>query len=473
MACESFPLFAQLPYHLREQIWHLAMAVMSPRAHAFTLFSFRRDAFSAPLQYGLLESGCQDDFHGLAPPGEYHPAGSVGRGSTWEPMPPAAYRAHMNVWDSCREAREIMQRDLGALDWHDRRARSLAGPLTPRDEAAPVVWRFLADDHCQPFLAFPKHDLFYLRPFDFATIEWRELNCCLWILQLGVRHVALEYDPAWAMRSPQPLSATDYDRSSYDHFGPEQCAEMLISGLLDRTAHLWFIHCGLTLSSPVAPNPQRHIFPSAGHTFVEVLSTDACQSVSRDGIDIFDYVRGLAYAMHVICTPPLQPPPKIVVLACLDYISTRKHPTFLHRHLISSWCCHSRLLGCKRTLGIPLLSESGERCPRRKVTAPSGNTCGVFHPTVIIFWPGFRQDLRVLLWFASSSFGKFATDLLGSKADFRAATWAYCAKGISTTHFTAFCNHYIRLREETTHDTSPGGDNSYQGREELARNWDW
>ncbi|KAI0008541.1 hypothetical protein F4779DRAFT_628425 [Xylariaceae sp. FL0662B] len=305
MTAQTFFPFARLPTELREQIWNYALQPTQPRAQFFTLFNLEPDETAVD---SLSRSGVHFGHRDVALPSyKYGLAAPRGRGSTapsWIDCNPSSYMFDSGLWDACRESREIIRKRHTLRNWWDlmeeHQAESWSimqshGP-TPIDDIH-TVGTFTAGGERRTLAISPRSDLLCLQPFDFDNISWDRVGDCVILFSLGVRHVALEYNPTWgveAVRSQdlhwKARPGECFQDTKYQELG---CVGGAATKSMLWARHLWFIDYGIHRSSGGAGHSEndRQVFYGMGCRFVEIRRGDPEWEISaQEGTTIYDFL---------------------------------------------------------------------------------------------------------------------------------------------------------------------------------------
>ena len=328
MAFHTFYPFKRLPAELRHIIWDLAVVSTldrPPGAQFFTLVNMQTDL--ASLSSNDIINGNRNKHYSLAAPQCSGP-----RKLSWAKSNQSAYMCEFGLLGACSESRWRFRRCRSSLDWDTWVSKiKESGAWIDADrvmshelDRLPLEASFCYDGQTQEFTIFPWSDLLCIQPYNFDTIRWEDVKSGNPpIIGMGVRNLALEFDPAWCDYN------IIYQQPCYDKTGPLRCIATAASFDMRWVEHLWFIDYQIRRRPGTrAPEASRQTFAGNSCRFVEVEHGDINWELTT-GMNIFDFIQLLdeslddyfAAEMTGGCSPPSYPryfcgQPSIGVLAC-------------------------------------------------------------------------------------------------------------------------------------------------------------
>ncbi|KAH7023856.1 hypothetical protein EDB80DRAFT_871259 [Ilyonectria destructans] len=281
----TFHRFSELPLELREEIWKLTIRPDRPGVHAFSIYSSKEDEDAIDeMNDARLPAAYSPDLRLAAPQLALRSVDnpSSKRNDTtasWTVNNPSTYLIDGGLWTACKESRFIMERHFCTKKWDAIRKHSFQSFRdAQRQESVPAMGCFHekdASDHY--FTVFPNKDLFYLQPYNLNTLDWGRISHDISIASMwngfgGLKHVALEFNPNWALE-------LEKDRPFFIEL---EFMTNLTDAAIDGTAWggldtLWFIDFGMKRKAHVptkaeTERPPRKVFYQNKCRFVEVYT---------------------------------------------------------------------------------------------------------------------------------------------------------------------------------------------------------
>ncbi|KAH8738169.1 hypothetical protein BGZ61DRAFT_281511, partial [Ilyonectria robusta] len=207
-----FHRFSELPLELREEIWKLTIRPNRPGVHAFSIYSSKEDEDAIDeMNDARIPAAYYPDLRLAAPQlalRSIDNPSSKRKDTTasWTVNNPSTYLIDGGLWTACKESRLIMERHFCTQEWNAIRNHSFQSFRdAQRQESVPAMGCFNekdAGDHY--FTVFPNQDLFFLQPYNLNTLDWGRVSHDISIASMwngfgGLKHVALEFNPSWAL----------------------------------------------------------------------------------------------------------------------------------------------------------------------------------------------------------------------------------------------------------------------------------
>ncbi|KAK4201349.1 hypothetical protein QBC40DRAFT_278356 [Triangularia verruculosa] len=230
----TFPLFAHLPWELRNLIWESAIRPDIPGAHIFTVSDNATTECGDSTEFEHHQTACQ-------PRSVQTNTGHLRTvfHANWAQQNSSTYLIDSGLWMACRESRTAIER-------HFRRKQDklLAwGPAAGSDGPS----QFASESSTKRQVVFcPTQDLLILQSSNLTPFRWakkgvldlqtptyeKPLRSCSFWTELqktpGERHIAIPYNPAW------DTMCLDWDEL-------EGFVEFLLEASTSAPVHLWFI----------------------------------------------------------------------------------------------------------------------------------------------------------------------------------------------------------------------------------------
>ncbi|KAI0386739.1 hypothetical protein F5Y04DRAFT_275189 [Hypomontagnella monticulosa] len=229
---ETFHSFSSLPRELRDKIWGFAARPGGDcrGAHIFRIYhvsehGMSKDEVVMPARYSgdirLAAPRCVP----TSPSNNLEKSQGQEATFSWTRDNFSTYLIDGGLWNACKESRLVMERRFQSKKWKTVRD-DFFGTQEQWSQyrgMMPTTGYFRSDESTgRYFTVFPKYDLFCLQPPNLATLNWKQIANSIvwgsntWAFQ-GLRHVALEFDPAWAvaiwdtLRSRKPVTVDSAD----------------------------------------------------------------------------------------------------------------------------------------------------------------------------------------------------------------------------------------------------------------------
>ncbi|KAJ4211558.1 hypothetical protein NW759_012469 [Fusarium solani] len=299
---DTFHLFPQLPWKLRELIWGFAVRPRKLGVHIFgTDYSTDKADGDITLcvDYARPFLASERGIQLTSPtPRPLSPTGAI-REPSWTTNNPSNYLIDGGLWTACKESRAFMEQEYESKRWRaftngrkkdynfNMRLYDFPGDSLPEEKRMSAMGYFLDNGSPHYFTVLPEMDPFFLQANDreLNLMTWYSLQYAhgLWSPNVGLagpKNVAIEFDPEWLAR----IEAAERDEE-----GPVKILdELALASILSRQIRtIWIVDYSLkrrgTSSEMRGRERRRKIFEGADRRFVEVAA-----GWNQDGADIHD-----------------------------------------------------------------------------------------------------------------------------------------------------------------------------------------
>ncbi|KAK7416481.1 hypothetical protein QQX98_005185 [Neonectria punicea] len=287
---ETFHRFSDLPWELRDIIWNLAVRRDRPGVHFFRIYdndkgerlAKENDVYTASRNSGLRLSApkCWSKFDNK----KWRKLFGGKLYTSWTRHNSSTYLVDGGMWTACQESRLVMERIFKSQHWAAVRSTISPNPrywyrrydCPETSDVLPATGYFTTKDSTNHyFTVLPHQDLFCLQPHNVKTMDWSWIDDNIPLGSTtfgfrGLRHLALEYNPAWGI-------AVENCRDEWEIENLD-IVKALINALHDaeELKTLWFIdyHIKRVPYVPTksqAARPDAKIFFQDDRQFVEVV----------------------------------------------------------------------------------------------------------------------------------------------------------------------------------------------------------
>lgn len=192
---------------------------------------------------------------------------------------PSMYLTDGGLWTACKESRRVMEQRFKTTEWSAiREERRHNRRQLANIDMMPATGYFVAENsERRYFTVFPHHDLFCLQPQSLKSLDGEfffyrnPIGGYRWGFE-GLKHVALEFDPAWGI---------EVKKSTCSIFSnPEIVDEIIrVAFEMPEVDTVWFIDRNIKRKN-TAPaeeeeaGPRPKVFYQNGCRLVEVVEED-------------------------------------------------------------------------------------------------------------------------------------------------------------------------------------------------------
>lgn len=221
----TFHRFSYLPRELRDEIWRFAIRTTRPGVHIFRVDDQSKTSDSTSLASffagGYLTEPSRDQYF-------HNPNTDCGDRNV------STYLIDGGLWTACKESRLQMEKRFQSSEI-DYLRRQQSGRVVFQLWLMPETGYFTSSGGARRyFTVLPCRDLFVLQPDLLNKIHWDWKGLIIHVeLSKWFRHIAIEYDPEWAVRL----------RQDSQHEGAQRIVQALTSFSLDAygNARLWLV----------------------------------------------------------------------------------------------------------------------------------------------------------------------------------------------------------------------------------------